>query len=367
MLRLLDGFDIYSSGQVFQKYAAYSATFIQDTKVTGRDGEGEAYGIINTAFGEADFYSQFEAQGVWGFHADFQTNATVQVDFYRWRSSALGGGVQCSLRLTAARHLAIVNRAGTVVATGASTITRNQWYTLECYATFGTGGRLDVYLDGALEVSATFATTAQPDQVGFRWAAFGERLYWDNYAVYDGQPGQITAPFGRARVTTLRPIADVQLVWTPNTGGSDWPLVDDAFAIPSPDGDTTYMTPTGPGPQYFTLAASPCYGLVLGLGLNASARPAGAPFPLRFITFPLAAALTMADITPSTAAYRTYQAIAELNPATSDTWIDADISSAYWGLSTPAGGVPRVTAVNLEKLVSLEPLPYTCGGGPYSF
>lgn len=378
-LRFVDGFDPYTPGQVQNKYLAYSASFDQNVKRAGRDDAGESFVIINTAFGECNYLQQLTPESVWGGHFDFQiqrlgTSANIEtVNFFRFKSTAIGGGVQAQLRINANGSIGILDRSGNQVAvSSAGLIVRDTWYTLEFYSTWGSSAQLEVRINGGAWISGGFSSTAQPDQLGFRWERFGPPSFViDNFVVYDGNTVDgIFAPFGRVRVTTLRPTADARLVWAQSSGGTAWQMVHDSdlFLSQSPDGDSTYIAaPGSASPQLFSLEQGTCYGLVLGVALDVAMRPNGAAFPVRLLTQPRATPYTIADITPGFSSYKIYQGIMTNDPDNSQSWTNAAINGGYWGISTPSGGTPRVSAVHLEQVVSLEPNPFDCGAGSYSF
>ncbi len=384
MLRFVSGFDTFDPGKVRNKFNLWSGSFDQDILLPGRDGEGFAFCILNTAFGDANYTQGFpDAQILWGFHADFKvakvgTGATfpTSVDWFRFGSST--AGVQLSLRVIAyladgpyAGRLQIIDAGGNLIATSPTSITMDQWYTLEAKATFNSTSCLcEIRLNGAAWFTGGYSSGGPVDQLTFRWQAFGPpSLALDNLVYYDGQAGMNTFT-GRLRVTSMLPVSDVRAGWAPVPGPSEYGMVNDFVgrAGGSDDGDLTYITPGGSLiDQLFNFARVDCFGKILGLAVNACMRPAGGFFPVRFLCQPAAILYTLGTLTPTSTDYRTLQAVAEASPASGATWIAGEINGSYFGVGAPAAALVRVTAVYLEVVTSLEDLPYECGIGPYSF
>ena len=223
-----------------------------------------------------------------------------------------------------------------------------------------------LYLNDALLLSGTANTLSlgMPDRVnvcnqgvggaGFNGVAF------DNVYIGDTR-------LGPARVTTLLPISDAAGVWGAVPGPTRFSAVDDRFGDPSgyPDGDSSYISPTT-GSQLFTVGAtdgtpSPCYGRVLGVMVNVCLSGSGS---VDVIVVQQSTPTTVGTIT-ATGGYHTRQVFVPLSLVSGTFWNDAEINGTFWGLGNASG--VRVTQMFLEKVVSLRNVPYSCGGGSYSF
>lgn len=381
MLRKCDGFDLADAVNVKLKYLGYNASFDQNTLVAGRDGFGHGFAIVNTAFGFASYFDLFTMPAsAWGWHCDIQIKQARFADttIYEWIASASTiTPVQLVLRLQLDGRLRLVNGFnGATVATSVGALSLDTWYTFEVSATFGGSGVCTVKVNGATFLSgAGFGDGGLPDTLGFRYETFGPpALELDNYVLWDNtdDSSHFVAPSfpGRLRVDSLLPTSDVIKPWAAVPGPNAYAMVNDDVgrAGGSPDGDSTYITPAGSTrTQFFNMAPSPCYGAVYGLALNACARPAGPAYPLNFRCQIGNTPFTLGSQTPPNSAYRTIQALAAFRPDNGDVWNDPTITDAYWGLSTNAAALARVTAFYLEKITSLTPQPFDCGSSSYSF
>ncbi len=371
VLRFVDGFGLSSLNRVSIKYNAFSNSFFQATFVPGPGGEGRAFCLINTAFGSVDFYNRFSRRDMWGVSMDIQwTQLGVgtplqQMDFFRF---LVGSHVLLGIRQLANGRLALVNESGFQFATGsAPTIVLEQWYRLEIQATFNAGGAVQVKLDGVTVINFAgipFSDTA--DTLGFRFQQFDRPgLAIANMIWYDSVAGDefVTWP-GPVRVNSLLPTADYQTTWTPSSGPDCWAMVNDFFPArdPAPDGNSTYILPVS-GAQYFEVQASPCFGRVMAVAINCCSDSTAGDLALSALCEPLTTPHVVGVIpVQGSAGYLTQQVFATVNPDTGGNWIDSQISGALWGVSAGAGAPLRLTAFYLEKVTSLTPQPYTCGG-----
>lgn len=379
MLRFIDGFDECTTGGVALKYNAFFSNFLQISMVAGRYAQQALY-IQNTGFGETDLYTSFSSGiSTLGFHASLNFAAPANtpipggVPFYRFQTGS--SNVNLGIQTRADGRFDVVNRNGIIVGTSTNAaITINTWYTLECKASFGPGGSIELRLNGAtiLKILSADFGPANPDRCGFRWQNFGQiGPVLDDYVLYDGvaAAGDINDFTGPVQVTSILPIADAPTAWAPSSGAVCYAMVNDSPSTPggSPDGDSTYISPTGTAAQLFQFAASPCFGLNLALAINMCARPTAGTVGLSGVCQLSGGVLTLGTVSVvPPASYQTYQVISVTNPEKGGVWIDGDINSGTFGVKYVASA-QRVTAVYLEKITSLTPQPYSCGGGNYSF
>lgn len=373
MLRLCDGFDIVSADRVRQKYSGYNSTFDQSFVSPGRDSQN-CFIVLNTAFGEANYTAIFDRQGVWGLHADVRisragtsNNINSPVTIFTIGDSLT---TSFSVRLLPTLLLELRNAVTNgLIATSTAPLIYEQWHTIELRATCGGTAYIELHLDGATVAAGNtgLGGAGTPDRVTFRWQVFGPpSISIDNYVIYDGQPGDQFSNFtGRIRITSMLPTADVSTSWTPSSGGSCFAMVNDAVgrAGGAPDNDGTYITPTA-ADQLFSVETPPCYGLIYALAVNVAARYQSSSAVTALAQ--LAAGPRTLGTINAAAAYSIQQVFSAVDPDVGGAWRDAVIASGWFGLRSVVGG-PRVSALFLEKVVSLVPRPYDCGIGNYSY
>lgn len=377
MIRFLDGVDLCSGTlEVAFKYVTTGGG--QGFPRSGRDGAGSSFAIVNTGFGVLRYAAALSAQPLLGFHADIMisregttNNITTPIELFQFADSV---GVLCSVRIHSDFHLDLYNdsTAG-IIASYASPLSLDTWYTLECKASFA-GAGVTLRLNGANVASGVASFARQADRVSWGWEHFGPpSLRIDNFVVWDGQTaaGDTTIDFvGRCRVTSLLPQSDLATFWTPSTGLVAWNMVNDpvgkAVGNPAPDSDTTYIAPAGSIDQLFGIQNPECFGLNMALALNACARQTAAGQTLNLVGQLSGGLITFATLALTTS-YKTGQGLKALNPDTSDVWKDSQIANGSFGVEAGIGAPLRVTCFYLEKLTTLLAVPFDCGGGSYSF
>jgi hypothetical protein len=378
MWRFIDGFDECQNGQVREKYNAYAASFDQDFMDTGEGGAGQSFLILNTAFGQAEYLNNFGPATTWGMHAAFKcaragTSASFPTcDWYVFRGAS--GVNLLSIRITSAGKMQLWNgSSNSLIAESPAPLSMDTWYFVECLATFGASGHAELRIDGAAVASGSFSSTGElPSIIGFRWQVFGPpSLGIDHHAIYDGQVGAGPTSFiGPGRIISTLPIADALGAWAPSSSGSArYAMVHDNPATPggSPDGDLTYLAAASTD-QLFDVAASACFGRILGLAVNVAGR-ATAGDMLLFVRGQLSGtAFDLGSVSfAASPQYTVRQVISAENPESGGVWVSATISTGWWGLKGSGFVSGRVSAFYLEQFISLLPVPYSCGGGSYSY
>lgn len=390
MIRATRGFDECDYNGAALSFAGFTRTFNQGSMVTGRDGIGQALFVENTAFGTVNYIDIFDSQSTWGFNMDFQWSGGSQPNMV-WYTIGYLGTVLFSLKLRADGTMDLLDSLGSVLVNTGSTSTGfspGQYCTLELKVSFGVSGTASLWKNGVLAANKNainFGSTL-PDRMGFQMTGFGPPgLIIDNYLIYDGQPG-FNGQYGRQRILSILPTADLQGgEWLPTPPGPSFATVNDHNGSTggSPNGDVNYIKGQATGPDaVFTMAASPCSGLILGLSWNACARPdptVGTP-GLDFVYIPTLVTIVVGhkpvtavgqlnpDAPVATDNYFTYQVPKETNPNTSSGWLDQEIPDGAFGVGASASPDQRVTAFYLEKVIDLTGKPFDCGGGGvYSF
>ena len=394
MLRKIAGFDVVSFDGAKIQYNAYAQSIgASGPMPLGRDGFGYALGLTNTGFGDANFAVIFDPQSVWGFHLDWyqQSNSSVtppNIVWWRAFSTANPTVNIIQLRTRADSKMDVLDYTDSVVATTSIGLVPNSWYTVEFKCSFATG-IFSMRFDGLTVATGSVSIPGgYADVLDLRMQYLGSDVFEiDNYVLWDGQPGDGYSDFlGRVRVDSLRAIGDDNLVWVPKTGIRRWYQVresdtDVGIHTQGPDGDTTYLYPPGAGAgnadQLMTFEPSPCYGKVMAVSVNATCRP---PTGDQVVTmlYQGRASVHALDtghlVTPvgnpfgdPWPDYLSYQSIAPVDPDTGTTWVDAAITNGSWGVRALATANLYATQVWIEKLTSLTPQPYSCGGVNYVY
>jgi hypothetical protein len=394
MLRKLAGFDVVSFDGSKVLFNAYSQTIgAGGTMPIGRDGYGYALGMTNTGFGEANWSTTFDEQATWGFHLDWrqQSNTSVTpagIIWYRIYNSARPGQIMVSLRTRSDGKMDVLDYTYSVITTTTVGLPPNEWHTIEFQCSFADLG-FELRFDGAPVATGLIAPiTGYPDTMNLRMQYLGSDVFEiDNYVIWDGQPNDGYSDFiGRVRIDSLRTQSDDNDGWLPKTGTRRWYQVreDDTEIFghtQGPDGDATYIEPPGSGSgdadQLMGVEPSPCYGKVMAVSVYGTCRPAVGDQIISFL-FQGASSVHALDVghlvTPvgnpfgdPWPDYLSYQSIAPVDPDTGATWIDAAITNGSWGVRALATANVYATQVWIEKLTSLTPQPYTCGGGNYVY
>lgn len=401
MFRGCDGADGVDTKGCLVKYIGSIVTFAQISMEAGVPGppnsgaNGQALWLFNTAFGECNFTRIFDAQQTWGWHGDFRilnsAGSTAQPAEFEWFQMGTA---------TKPNKFAIVNKHdGTWdviyytplnVKTLLQTTTAlpvNVIKNVEIKVKFGRTGTWEIHLNGALfyKGNVDFGDTIFPDRLGARFQGFGPPgVYVDNQIWWDGQNnGDGFNDFlGPCRITTMFPNRDAVPGWSRNGAGTGFGAVSELPGNPpgAPDGDTTYLSPPVAGAlNLFGMNKSPCFGRVLGVAVNMTARPTsgsprlGAYFRntgvsaslLGEVLLVLADALYSGGQAPLVG-YATYQVFAGKNPETAKTWTDLQITNGLWGIGAD-NSIPneRVTHFYLEKITTLDTSKsFSCGGTP---
>jgi hypothetical protein len=389
-VRFYDGFDLCGFFPGALKYSGYNNGFNQGSLITGRDGLGQALWIENNAFGEVIYRVDLDPQNVWGFNMDWQWSSGAQPDMV-WYTIGYLTTTLLSLQLRSDGSMSILGPSATELVNTSQTSTAFQpgeWSTLELVATFGTSGSVFLYKNGILAAHVTgvnFGTTL-PTFLAFQQSGFGPPgQIIDNYVIFDGQPGAITGQYGRVRVLSSEPTADLQGgEWMPSVPGPSFAMVDDGPSTPtgSPDGDDTYLLAQATGPDaVFAMQGTQCTGLILALAWNACMRPdpTTATPEVDMVYLPTLSTLVVGSVdvvatgafTSAPVAcdnYFTYQQVVEINPNTGTNWQDVDILNGSFGVGAAANPQVRLTAFYLEKLQDLTGKPFSgCGGGSYAY
>lgn len=387
----VDGFDLVDYPRVFLKYNGYTSQFDQG-QMTAGNGGGNAFVSFNSAFSvNGGQWTKILGSSVsqLGVHLDYRQFGGSTFSTWDFFKVSVGSTDLLTVHQRGDGHLQFFGPLSGLIATTVNPIVLGAWSNIVMLLSFGVTGSLQVFINGvnALAVAIEPANfgSSNPDRATFFFnAGFGPPgITIDNYFLFDGASNP-----GPCHVDSLLPIADSpSTVWIPAVTSpavitpSCTGMVNDVlgrFPGEGPDGDFSYMIPSVAGNQSFQMAASRCYGLVLGVALNACGRPNTGFSPQQFnFVVQLSAGLqvvgtgTLVNVgaiasDPHLTDYQTVQALMPTSPATGGNWVDAEITNGAFGV----GSIElqqRITAFNLEKITSLTPQPFSCGGASYSY
>jgi len=389
-LYFVDGFDLVDYDRAFLKYNGYVQGFNQGSIISGNGG-GNAIATFNSAFDPvgAQFSRIFGLVSTLGIHMDYQQFGGSSWGAYDWYTVTAGDGTVILKLHQRIDGLLDVIGPGGLIATTIVPLNLGKWNNLVILLAFGTSGSVSIFINGvqgfAVAAEPCNFGTDPPDRAQFFWdAGFGPPgIALDNYILYDG-----LANIGPCHVDSMLPISDSPAtVWIPGATSPDvpssqcWEMVNDSegrFPGEGPDGDFTYVSAVATANQTFQMQRSPCYGVVLGVALNVCGRPLTGFSPQQFNFIAILSAGTQSvgtgilvsigaiSTTPQLADYQTVQACLPLSPATGQTWIDAEITNGNFGFGS-IEVKQRITAFNIEKITSLTPQPFNCGGASYSY
>lgn len=381
-----DGFDWFDNGATgspFQKYPDATAGVAQVASEDGQFSQGGLH-LIN---GDMNFIRTFPANTVWNAHIAMRPRQSLRTDyntlFFRFESGSAAGTV-IAIRYNPSAQLEVMkggsgtnSAPGTLVGTvTAVTLVVDTWVSWEfCVVQAGVNSTFQVYandvlvldmgpsgVDGPLDLSA-YGTI---NRVTFRWeASFGPEF--DHYVVSDNQGAFNNTRLGPVRIISTVAAADSVVGLTRNTGSSDAACVNElrwppgVFPLGSPDGDQTYLTGASTF-DLWTVYPYDCIAKILAVAVNVDFKGLTAD-TLAFLFKVAGVTTTIGTKSPAVNnVYEVLQAIQQdslVNPGV--VWVDGEINSNLWGLS-PSGG--RISQFVIEKIVTLRPVPYTCGTSP---
>lgn len=407
MLELFTSFGLCDDVGGYMLFNSFFTNFIQALVEPGppvtkpQQDAVKSYWVFNAGFGVAEFYHSWAAiPGTMGATMSLQfatssgtSSGELVTDVQDWfRFVDPSGYVVMTLRTAGLGQMHVVSNSGSIVGVLTYSFHYDTWMTFEVKS--GSAG-WEVRVNGVtVGQSPSPIDTVQPDRCGFRRQGFGPpAAQVANYVLWDDRAGDGFTDFiGPCWVSTLPVKSDVNAVSTVVPGPGIYTALRDS-APPfgtdpngSPDGDASYVEPgTVSPPQLFTVGqpGSPCFGLVLAVGVMLCARPIGVDQLVSFFCRPKQMIHELGSVTlspsgtqysrgfaPAKDNYRTYQLISTLSPESGFAWQDAEIANAQWGYA-PASTENtefRATQFYVVKLTTLDATKgYSCGGGPYVY
>lgn len=260
----------------------------------------------------------------------------------------------------------------------------NTYLYLELKVLFGTGGRIQLWSEDVLVYDQNLNVSQaghveNPDRISWMFENLGTTgyTYDDNY-VADILGGVNNDRLGPVRVTTVFPLVDgAAEQWSRNVGSANFQCVDDPGGGAGPDDATTELSASVGKVDLYNVGMPACYGKILAVSANLCAHGVGGLSTVDLVAqasrdpasrYDLGSGLSIpAAYIPATVpiAPSVVQAIANTSPLNNGVWRDGDIRNGLWGMRS--GGDVKATQFFVEKLVSLRPQHYDCGGGSYIY
>ena len=388
MLRAVRGFDCVSTDGAPLLFNGATGDDVQRAMVPGRDGNGFGLFLFNTAFGEVFFTINLDAQATWFVHFDYANAVSGQTPNYAVQKFLEIGAVYLQQRSDG--KIDVFGPAG-LICTSSVAIpavaqdTAANYVGIELRVSSGSPGSVELRFDGTTVASGNTALPGMPSTITFHQQGFGPPGYIiDNLVIWDGQPGdQFTTFQGRMRVSTLVPTSDVVTNWSPNSGSNCFSRVDSVNGgVPNagPFGDSSFIDPGAGDPdQLFTVSAPGCYGKIYAVAVSSCARPTSGSPTLNYLYVGSGGSHVVGTVHPAFVGrwntneplalkdYSIYQALVVNNPDTGAGWTDPQLTNGEFGVGAQATPTLRVSLFYVEKVVSLVPQPFDCGGGNYSY
>lgn len=358
------------------KYAI-TTSGLQSSILPGRYG-GFAIFLFNTAFGSWRAIKALPPSQTLRYHASFRAHTSGAA---LYPNSLFGGfstpGTKLlSWKIDSTQTLKLYtggtgvnSNPGTLLIQSVATFPFDQWRTIEIEATFGPSGKLNLYVDDELDSSLTnvlWATNSNANQLEHYWESFGlQGIEWCDVVVSDDQGAVNNQRLGPCNVVCDFPIADATPPqWTRNTGTSDASVVNEQNGAVhgAPNFNFNYIDGPDGAVDLFTVATPRCFGRNLAVAVNACTING----VITMVCRPAPSSTTVDNVGTSVSpggAYFTLQQIQELSFLSGTYWTDREIGQAWWGARALSG--PRITQFFLEKVTSLRPDPFNCGGGSY--
>jgi hypothetical protein len=240
-------------------------------------------------------------------------------------------------------NLEVLNAAGTVVATCATSFVSGTWYYLEVKCAVGAAGAVSIKVNGVLDGNVTGISvntgTINISKIQFNAQSLSTAganpyvipIFDDVYVADTSGPAPRNDFLGDCRVETLYPTADgAHLDWTPSSGPDHYTRVNQT----TPDDDTTYVKDKTPGDidTYVPTSLASVSGQVFGVQTNLYARKDDAATrqiaPVIRMGSSDYVGLTSAGLSSS---YLYYSQMYERDPTATD-WTIASVNAAQFGI-----------------------------------
>lgn len=174
-----------------------------------------------------------------------------------WRSGANVGLFSIDVSTTGQLQLRTGNYNGAIVATTPGpVITANGWWHIEARLFSDATGNIEVRVEGIpvidYDADTSAAVCAQVSVINDpTGGGAGVIMYIKDYVVWNGAGTYNNDFLGSVLVHSLAPVSDVQLNWTPSTGATGWPILDNV-----PPNDAQYISAGTPAPNPYICEVS---------------------------------------------------------------------------------------------------------------
>ncbi len=259
--------------------------------------------------------------------------STMILNFFN-SNNGLNGGIHL---VTGTGVLRLVSTAQATIATGGTNVCDNAWHWVEiCFApTNGSAVRQACYVDNISQWDSNLSTGSANNIVYMTLTSPATTTFTiDDFFLFDStspDPRTINIPAGPKQINTLRPNADNSVQFTPNSGGTNYNLVNES----SGDEDASYVASNSSGQvdtyTYDDLAFTPLS--ITAVQLTSRLKNPGAgtfSFKTRCIS-----GITTTDSASivTSSAYNNTKTIFNQDPNTSAAWTTANLNSAKFGVT----------------------------------
>jgi len=272
-------------------------------------------------------------------------NATKVVGFAlrtaaSWSTTALcgfrdSGTAQVELNIDNTGHL-YMTRNGTAVGSAAATgLATNTWYYVEWKVTIGASAAYEVRVDGTTVITGTGNTqnagsTINEFRVGVTATTGSGWFQLDDLYIVNTS-GTLNNNFlGECQVFMNLPTADGSATqWTPSTGSTHWPNVDDS----NPDDDSTYNSSGVVGQiDLQTVPSITPTGAILGVQTVLTARKDDVATRQIADQCKSGSTTNTGSTQTMASAYGMFRQIRETDPNTGVQWTSGALNAAEWGV-----------------------------------
>lgn len=329
-LLFIDGFDHYSAqADIGKKWSVVTATYPTISSTLGRRGGG-ALSVLNT-----NYYVE----------RSISSTATVIAGFALYRTNSATGDVlkffegttnHLTLTIDSNGKLRLYNgtNAGTLLATGATTISTSTWYFIELKATINNSGSYEVRVNSVSEFSSASADTqnggtATMDKVRFT----GSAVYLDDIYICNSSGSSNNDFLGDCRIDTLYPSGAGNYTQFTPSAGSNFSCVDET--TPNTTDYVSSATSGNRDSYAFADLAALTSSTVFGVQVNAYAQKSDAGTR----SLGTMARLSSTDADGASVAlptsYSYVSQIFETDPA-SAAWTQSNVNAAEFGVKVTA-------------------------------
>ncbi len=257
----MDGFDHYGSAQAAEKF--WGGTPFGMVPGRGFGGQGIEV-IVNNPI-----YKVFPST-----YSTIFASAAFKLNNSSGRIMTLetaAGVVVAEVGIGAGNKLILSDGAGSLLATGTTTVAVSTWFYVGLKVIVGVSGHGTVQLNGGAEIASTLGNFGSTNigRIAFWNMSLGGDTSVDDVVVLDSSGSAPLNDFlGDVRVETLYPVTDGHYTaWTPKIAGPHYQMVNEHLI----DGDGTFVYDASPG-DIDSYKMDTFIGSIYGAQLNIGAR-----------------------------------------------------------------------------------------------